>query len=277
MTAAATAPTAAIDLKALKTKQHAAWTAGDYARIGSTLQLVGEELAEAFAPSSGDRVLDVAAGNGNATLAFARRFCDVTSTDYVPALLEKGRARAEAEGFDVAYREEDAESLSFDDGSFDGVVSAFGVMFTPDQRAAASEMRRVCRAGGTIAMANWTPDCFVGRLFRVVASHTKPPAGAPNPFNWGDEAWVRSEFGADASAISIEPASFDFRYRSGEHFVEFFRTHYGPTQRAFDALDDAGKAALERDLLALIAELNEATDGTMRVPSPYLRIVITRK
>ncbi len=268
--------TAGIDLKAMKTKQQAAWGSGNYARIGSTLQLVGEDLAEAFGPVSGERILDVAAGNGNATLAFARRFCDVTSTDYVPALLEQGRARAEAEGADVRFQVEDAESLSFDDGAFDGVVSTFGVMFTPDQEAAASELQRVCRPGGKIALANWTPDCFIGKLFKVIGSHLKPPAGAPKPPVWGTESWIRDHFGEGASDIRMREKTFIFYQRSPQAFVDFFRTYYGPTERAFLALDDAGQAALERDFLDLIHECNTATDGTMRVPSEYVEIIIRK-
>ena len=195
--------TAPVDLDAMKSKQRVAWGSGNYALIGSTLQIVGEELAEAFRPSPGERILDVAAGNGNATLAFARRFCEVTSTDYVPELLERSKARADAEGTEVRYQVEDAEALSFADAEFDGVVSTFGVMFTPDQAAAARELQRVCRSGGKIAMANWTPESFVGGLFRVISKHLNPPAGAPKPPVWGTEDWIQAQFGAAARRISI--------------------------------------------------------------------------
>lgn len=270
------APTAQIDLEAMKAKQKAAWRSGNYALIGSTLQIVGEELAEAYCPSAGERILDVAAGNGNATLAFARRFCDVTSTDYVADLLARGRARAEAEGSGVTYQVEDAENLSFADGAFDGVVSTFGVMFTADQAAAAGELQRVCRAGGKIGLANWTPESFVGKLFGVISTHVPPPPGAPKPPVWGTEDWIQSHFGMQTRDISIKRKTFTFYQRSPQAFVDFFRTYYGPTERAFSSLDEASQALLERDFLDLIDTCNEAGDGTMRVPSEYLEIVMTK-
>ncbi|MEO1535858.1 MAG: class I SAM-dependent methyltransferase [Planctomycetota bacterium] len=265
---------ATIDLKAMKTKQHAAWSAGNYSLIGTTLQIVGEDLAEAVGCSSGQTVLDVAAGNGNATLAFARRFCDVTSTDYVSELLENGRARAAVEGTDVTFQVEDAESLSFGDDSFDIVVSTFGVMFTADQQSAAAEMMRVCKPGGTIGMANWTPDSFVGRLFKIISKHTSAPAAAPKPPVWGTASWLEETF-ADAQDIVMAPKLFNFYHRSPGAFVEFFRTWYGPTQRVFASLDEQGQAALERDFLELIRDCNTATDGTMRVPSEYLEVIVS--
>ncbi|MEM7755552.1 MAG: class I SAM-dependent methyltransferase [Planctomycetota bacterium] len=264
-----------IDLAAMKAKQHAAWSAGDYGRIGTTLQIVGEQLAEAVHCSSGQSVLDVAAGNGNATLAFARRFCEVTSTDYVPALLEAGRARADAEGLPVQFQVADAEDLPFDSGGFDIVTSVFGVMFTADQQAAAGELMRVCRPGGTIGMANWTPDSFVGRLFKIIGAHTNAPASAPKPPVWGTEAWLRDTFGARADAVSITPRDFVFYHRSPKEFVDFFRTWYGPTLRVFESLGQDGGAALEHDFLELIHDCNAATDGTMKVPSGYLEVVIS--
>ena len=263
-----------IDLATMKTTQQQAWASGNYARIGSTLQIVGEELAEAVIHSAGDRVLDVAAGNGNVTLACARRFCDVTSTDYVPELLAHGRERADVDGLTVHFQVEDAEALSFDDASFDVVVSTFGVMFTADQHAAASEMQRVCRSGGRIGMANWTPDGFIGRMFRIIGAYANLPVDAPKPPVWGTEAWLTSTF-TDASEVSVTPKMFMFSYPSPRAFVEFFRAWYGPLQRLFLALEPEQQMALERDLLALIAEGNEATDGTMRVPAEYLEVVIT--
>lgn len=267
--------TATMDLAAMKSKQHAAWSAGNYSLIGSTLQIVGEELAESFGCSSGDSILDVAAGNGNATLAFARRFCDVTSTDYVPALLDNGRARAEAEGVNVTFQVEDAEALSFEADSFDGVVSTFGVMFTADQQAAAREMMRVCKPGGRIAMANWTPESFVGRLFTIIARHTNAPSHAPRPPVWGTESWISETFGGFATDIRTKQKSFVFYHRSPQAFLDFFRAWYGPTNRAFAALDADGQVALEQDFLELIGECNSATDGTMKVPSEYLEVMVT--
>jgi ubiquinone/menaquinone biosynthesis C-methylase UbiE len=264
-----------IDLSALKTRQHGAWSSGDYAIVGTTLQIVGEQLCEALDLRSGSKVLDVAAGNGNATLAAARRWCEVVSTDYVPSLLARGQARAVADGLTVTFREADAEALPFDDGAFDAVVSTFGVMFTPDQDKAAAELVRVCRRGGKIGLANWTPDGFIGQVFKTLGKYLPPPAGAKSPALWGTEARLAEMFGA-AGAIRSERRDFMFRYRSPEHFLEVFRTYYGPTLKAFDALDTTNQQKLRNDLLALIGSLNRADDGTMVVPSAYLEVVVAK-
>ena len=263
------------DYAAIKAKQNAAWASGDYARIGTTLQIVGEILAEAMDLTPGSRVLDVAAGNANATLAFARRWCRVTSSDYVDALLSRGRARAEAEGQDVTFRIADAEQLPFADASFDAVVSTFGVMFTPNQGKAASELLRVCRPGGMIGMANWTPEGFIGQVFKCLSKHIAPPAGVSSPALWGTKPWIE-HVGPKARRIAIDGKAFVFRYRTPEHFMEVFRTYYGPVHKAFLALDPAGQATLAKDLYATIASFDTATDGTMRVPSAYAEIVITK-
>ncbi|MEN3289855.1 MAG: hypothetical protein V7634_4155 [Bradyrhizobium sp.] len=265
------------DLSALKTRQHGAWSSGDYAIVGTTLQIVGEALCEALDLRAGQRVLDVAAGNGNATLAAARRWCDVVSTDYVPALLERGRLRATADGLSVEFREADAEALPFEDGAFDAVVSTFGVMFTPNQDQAAAELTRVCRRGGKIGLANWTPDGFIGQVFKTLGKYLPPPAGVKSPALWGTEARIAEMFGASASDIRSEPRHFMFRYRSPAHFIEVFKTYYGPVLKAFAALDADKQDALERDLLALITTLNRAEDGTMVVASEYLEIAIARR
>jgi SAM-dependent methyltransferase len=225
---------------------------------------------------SGASVLDVAAGNGNATLAFARRFCDVTSTDYVDALLARGRARAEAEGQMVTFQVADAEQLPFADATFDAVVSTFGVMFTPNQAKAANEMLRVCRPGGMIGMANWTPDGFIGQLFKTLGRHVAPPAGVKPPSLWGTQARLQELLGAGARALHIHSREFVFRYRSPEHWIEVFRTYYGPTNKAFAALDATGQAALQKDLLALMSTRNRSGDGTLVLPSEYLEVVIER-
>ena len=264
------------DYVAIKAKQNAAWSSGDYAKVGTTLQIVGECLAEAMDLAPDSSVLDVAAGNGNATLAFARRWCDVTSTDYVEALLARGRARAEAEALAVRYQVADAEQLPFAAGTFDAVVSTFGVMFAPNQRQAAREMLRVCRSGGKIGMANWTTDGFIGNLFKTLGKHVAPPAGLSSPAQWGARSWVQDVFSADANAIAFNERAFIFRYRSPAHFIEFFRTYYGPVHKAFLALEPAAQAALAADLDATIARFNTATDGSMRVPSDYAEIIITR-
>jgi ubiquinone/menaquinone biosynthesis C-methylase UbiE len=269
-------PTSTADLKALKSRQQAAWSSGDYAVIGTTLQIVGEELCEALDVRSGQKVLDVAAGNGNASLAAARRWCDVVATDYVPALLERARERARAERLDMEFREADAEALPFPDGSFDVVVSVFGVMFTPDQERAAAEMTRVCKRGGKIGLANWTPDGFIGQLFKTIGKHVPPAPGAKSPALWGTRARIAELFEPRAASVASAQRNFVFRYRSPAHWLEVFKTYYGPVLKTFAALDPAAQAALERDLLALIDQFNRATDGSMVVPSEYLEIVITR-
>lgn len=270
-------PAGAIDLNALKARQHGAWSSGDYAIVGTTLQIVGEELCEALDIRAGQSVLDVAAGNGNATLAAARRWCDVVSTDYVPSLLERGRARASADGLSVEFKEADAEALPFADAAFDVVVSTFGVMFTPNQDRAASELLRVCKSGGKIGLANWTPEGFIGQLFKTLGKYLPPPAGAKSPALWGTKARIDEMFGARANDIQIARRNFVFRYRSAEHFVEIFKTYYGPVLKAFAALDSTSQDALKRDILALIATMNRSPDETMVVPSEYLEIVVIKR
>lgn len=266
----------AADYATIKQRQQAAWASGDYAVVGATLQIVGETLAEAVDLPSGAKVLDVAAGNGNATLAFARRGCEVVATDYVPALLDRARERAAAEGYDVAFREADAEALPFANGSFDAVVSTFGVMFAPDQARAASELLRVCRPGGRIGLANWTPESFIGQVFKTIGKHVPPPGGVNSPALWGSSDWIEETFAARARSIAIERRTFLFRYRSPEQFVDVFRTFYGPVHKAFLALDRAGQAELERDLLATIARFDTTRDSSARIASDYAEIVITR-
>ncbi|HUP91050.1 MAG TPA: methyltransferase domain-containing protein [Solimonas sp.] len=270
------APPPPIDLAALKVRQHGAWSAGDYAVVGTTLQIVGETLCEALDLRAGQRVLDVAAGNGNAALAAARRGCEVIATDYVAALLERARERAAAERLPMQFREADAEALPFPDASFDVVVSTFGVMFTADHDRAASELVRVCRPGGRIGLANWTPEGFIGQLFRTVGRHVPPPAGASSPALWGTRARLSGWFEPHASSITAAERAFVFRYRSPAHWLEVFRTWYGPTLKAFAALGPAEQKALERDLLALVDRFNRSGDGTMVVPGEYLEVVITR-
>src|SRR5689334_15316044 len=266
---------AAPDLAAVKTKQQATWASGDYAVVGTTLQIVGETLCEAVDIRSNQRVLDVAAGNGNATLAAARRFADVVSTDYVGALLERGRERAKAERLPVEFREADAENLPFADASFDVVLSTFGVMFTANHPRAAAELVRVCRRGGKIALANWTPESFIGNLLKAVVKYVPPAPGLKSPVMWGNKAYLEEIFGGGVS-IKAESRQFTFRYKSPAHFLEIFRTYYGPTHKAFGAIDQAAQQKLQDDLLALIAKFNVAKDGTLVVPSEYLEVVITR-
>jgi ubiquinone/menaquinone biosynthesis C-methylase UbiE len=268
---------AQLDLKAMKARQHGAWSSGDYAVVGTTLQIVGEELCEALDIRSGQKVLDVAAGNGNVTLAAARRWCEVVSTDYVPSLIERGRLRAAADGLSVEFMEEDAEALSFADATFDVVVSTFGVMFTPHQDQAAAELLRVCKSGGKIGLANWTPEGFIGQVFKTLGKYLPPPAGAKSPALWGTQARITEMFGTAAASIKAEKRNFAFRYRSPEHFLDIFKSYYGPMLKAFAALDAGGQSGLRGDLLALIGKMNRAEDVTMVVPSEYLEVVITKR
>ncbi|MDE2397242.1 MAG: class I SAM-dependent methyltransferase [Burkholderiales bacterium] len=268
--------TPAFHYGAIKQRQQAVWASGDYATLGTTLQIVGETLAEAADVRAGEAVLDVAAGNGNATLAAARRNAAVTSTDYVQSLLDKGRARAEAEALPVQFQLADAEALPFGDACFDVVMSTFGVMFTPDHRSAAAEMLRVLRPGGRIAMANWTPGGFIGRVFKAIGARSSPPAGVQSPLLWGTEPHVVELLGAQAAKIRCERRSFNFRYRSAAHWLQVFRDWYGPMKQAFAALDAAGAASLEREITELLDELNVAGPDSLVVPAEYLEIVVTK-
>ena len=268
--------TAVPDFAAIKTRQKATWASGDFAVIGTTVQIVGESLAEAVDVRAGERVIDVAAGNGNATLAAARRFADVTSTDYVAALLGKGKARAEAEGLNIAFEVADAEALPFADSSFDVVLSTFGVMFAPDHTRAAGEMLRVVRDGGRIGLANWTPEGFIGQLFKMVGSYVPPPAGVKSPALWGTEPHIVSLFGSKAANITCVRRIFNFRYLSSAHWIQMFRDYYGPVHKAFAALDSAQQAALERDIAALLDRLNVAGVHSLVVPAEYLEVVIVK-
>jgi SAM-dependent methyltransferase len=268
-------PAAAPDLAAVKAKQQAMWASGDFAVIGTTLQIVGELLCEAVDVGGGERVLDVAAGNGNATLAAARRFAHVTSTDYVPSLLDGGRRRAEAEGLSVTFEAADAEALPYPDASFDVLLSTFGVMFAPDHAKSASELLRVCRPGGRIGLASWTPEGFIGQMFRVVSKYVPPPAGVKSPALWGTRDHLQSLF-APASAIDHTARDFAFRYDSPEHFVQVFRMFYGPVLKAFAALDATGQEALHTDLLTLLRRCARKSAAGLVVPAEYLETVITR-
>jgi ubiquinone/menaquinone biosynthesis C-methylase UbiE len=265
------------DFAAIKQRQQATWASGDFAVVGTTLQIVGESLAEAVDIRAGERVLDVAAGNGNATLAAARRFANVTSTDYVSSLLDKGAERARAEGLAVKFQVADAEDLPFDDSCFDVVLSTYGCMFAPNHQQTAREMMRVVRKGGRIGMANWTPEGFIGRLFKVIGVHLPPPAGLKSPALWGNEAHLRALFGPGIDGIQCTHRHFNFRYLSAAHWVQIFRDFYGPTHKAFAALDDVGRKVLERDLLALLNEMNTAGASSLIVPSEYLEVVITKR
>lgn len=265
------------DFSAIKQKQQATWASGNYSLIGVTLQIVGESLAEAADVCAGEKVLDVAAGNGNATLAAAHRFASVTSSDYVPAMLEKAAARAAAEDLDVRFDVADAEDLPYADGAFDVALSTFGVMFTPNHRRSSSEMLRVVRSGGRIGLAAWTPEGFIGKLFKVVGRHVPPPAGLQPPTLWGTEPHIVELFGAQAEDIACNRKSFVFRYRSAEHWIQVFRDYYGPTHKAFNALDADGQQALHDDLAALLNESNTGGSDRLVIPGEYLEIVIRKR
>jgi ubiquinone/menaquinone biosynthesis C-methylase UbiE len=265
------------DLVALKARQQTAWASGDYSIIGTTLQIVGEQLAESCDLSWDERVLDVAAGNGNATLAAARRGCQVWSTDYVPGLLERGSERAEAERLTVHFQVADAEALPFEEARFDAVISTFGVMFSPDQQRAAGELARVCRSGGRIGLASWTPEGFIGQVFKILAHYLPPPPGVLPASRWGAEPHLRALFGDLAASIRTERRSFNFRYRSAEHFIETFRSWYGPMHKAYAALAADKRDALSADLTGILNQLNVARSGSLTVPSEYLEAVIVRR
>jgi len=274
---APTAPHSATELDAIKAKQQAMWSSGDFGIIGTTLQIVGESLCETVDLRSGSRVLDVAAGNGNCSLAAARRFCDVVSTDYVPALLEDGKRRAEGDRLPIQFQEADAEALPFGDGEFDVVLSSYGVMFAPNHSRAALEMLRVCKPGGRIGLANWTPGGFIGRLFKTIGRHVPPPAGLRSPIQWGTQERLEELFGDSIAELRTEKRHYTFRDRSPQAFVDYWRRFYGPTLKAFENVGVVGYAGLEADIIDLIEQFNRADDGTMVVPNEYLEAVIVTR
>lgn len=264
------------DFTAIKARQQLTWSAGDYAAVGTTLQKVGEDLCETIDLRPGSLVLDVAAGNGNASLAAARRFCEVTSTDYVPALLKKGEERARAERLDIRFEVADAEALPFADRSFDVVLSTFGVMFSANHAKAAAELLRVCRPQGVIGLSNWTPEGFIGRVFGIIGRHIPPAPGLKPPSVWGTEIALREWFPDAVAQVTLHPRIFNFRYRSEDHFITWFRDWYGPVQKAYEALGN-NAAGLDNDLRALLRSLNTSRDGALIVPSAYVDVVIHRR
>jgi ubiquinone/menaquinone biosynthesis C-methylase UbiE len=267
--------TPTLDFGAIKSRQQATWSSGDFGRIGVLLQIVGETLCEAVDVRAGDNVLDVAAGNGNASLAAARRYADVTSTDYVPELLEQAARRAEAEGLPILTRVADAEDLPFGDGEFDVALSTYGVMFAPNQERAAAELIRVVRPGGRIGLANWTPEGFIGELFRVIGRFVAPPAGLMPPAAWGTETRIVELFGTRAVDIRTERKHFVFRNLSAEHWIEVFRRYYGPVLRAFEALSPDRQEQLHASLLELLGRHNRGGHDALIVPGEYLEVVVT--
>jgi SAM-dependent methyltransferase len=266
-----------LNLHTVKARQQAAWASGDYSVVGATLLIVGEQLCEAADLRAGQQVLDVATGNGITALAAARRWCDVTAVDYVPSLLERGRERATADRLPVRFVEGDAEALPFPDASFDAVLSTFGVMFTPDQEKAARELVRVCRPGGTIGMANWTPESWIGQVFRTLGRYIPPAPGVNSPALWGTPERLDELFGDQVAMLWATPRAFNFRYRSVGHWLGVFRNWYGPVQKAFESLDADSRVALERDLLELAQRFDRGENRGMVVPSEYLEVVAVRR
>jgi ubiquinone/menaquinone biosynthesis C-methylase UbiE len=263
------------DLAAIKEKQQQTWASGDFAVVAARIVLVSEVLADSADLRAGSRVLDVAAGNGNATLAAARSGAKAVGVDYVPALIEDARTRAAAEGLDAEFRVGDAEALPFDDDSFDAVLSVYGAMFAPDHRRTAAEMVRVARPGATVALASWTPEGFIGQMFRVITSHVPAPAGVQSPLLWGTEAHLADIFGDAVADMTSTERTCPFRFTSPEEFVSFFRRWYGPTLKAFAALDEPGRKALEADLTDLAARHDHHHDGgSIAIDAGYLQTII---
>lgn len=277
MTTVTTPPTAAPDLGAIKARQRQTWASGDFHAIAALIVPVSERLCDAIDLRAGERVLDVATGSGNTAIAAARRLCDVTGVDYVPALLERGRRRAAAEGLPVTFEEGDAEALPVADGAYDVVLSTFGSMFAPDQDRAARELLRASRPGGRIGLASWSPEGWIGEVFRITGRHVPPPAGLRPPARWGTETGLRELFGDDVTALQMTRRSFDWRFASAQQYLHLFRTTYGPTLKAFEALDASGQEALAGDLLAAVERFNRSDDGTLVVPSEYLEAVLIKR
>jgi ubiquinone/menaquinone biosynthesis C-methylase UbiE len=272
VTATSTTP----DLSVVKSKQQQTWSSGDYSVIAARIVLASERLANAADLRAGSQVLDVACGSGNATIAAARHNTRAVGIDYAPTLLEDARARAEAEGLDVEFRLGDAEELPCADGSFDVVLSVFGSMFAPDHNRTASEMVRVARPGGRIALASWTPDGFIGQMFGVIRAHVPGPAGLQSPMLWGNEEHLVQIYGDAVADIASVTKVQTFRHTSPEEFVEFFRRWYGPTLAAFAALDESGRKSLATGLADLAREWDRNKDGgSICLPSEYLETVIT--
>jgi ubiquinone/menaquinone biosynthesis C-methylase UbiE len=265
------------DLAAIKARQQQTWATGDYAVVGSLSTIVSEHLCEAVDLRAGWEVLDVATGSGNTALAAARRFCEVTGVDYVPALLERGRERAAAERLPVTFLEGDAEALPFPDAAFDAVLSTFGVMFAPDQERAAAELLRVCRPGGKIGLANWTPDGLSAQNVRTIGAHVPPPLGLRPPTRWGTEEGLRELFADQISALQVQRRTLVQRFRSPQHWLEILRTYFGPVAQAFKAVGPQGEDALARDLLAVNERFNRSGDATFVLPLDYLEVVATRR
>ncbi len=270
-------PSTTSGLSAAKSRQQQAWASGDYAVFGTALNIMGELLCEAADLCPGERVLDVATGSGNAALAAARRYCEVTGADYVPALLEKGRERVAVEGLPVDFREGDAEKLPFPDSSYDVILSCVGAMFAPDQEKVAAELVRVCRPGGRICLANWVPGSFAGELGSLFGSYLPKVPGLLPPTLWGTEERLQELLGDATEGVEISPRTFTFRYPSVEFYLEVLRDYLGPTRETFRALGPEEQESLTRDVVDLVGRFNRSGDGTMIVPSDYVEVVAIRR
>lgn len=264
------------DYEAVKVKQQATWATGNFAMIGSRLSLAGELLCESAGVGPNQDVLDIACGAGTVALPAARRFANVTGIDYVPALIEQAQRRAEVEHLEATFQHGDAESLDFPDDHFDVVLSMFGIMFAPNQAHAAAELLRVCRPGGRIGLNNWTPEGFGGQILALSAKYVPSPPGLESPLRWGTETGIQSLLGDGLADVQLTPKSLLFRFRSPGHWVEYFRTYFGPVSLTFSILDDKGKASYESDLLNLIDRYNTASDGTAIISGEYLETIATR-
>jgi SAM-dependent methyltransferase len=270
-------PTQTIDLATVKRGQQAMWASGDYGTIAAQIHLVAERLVDSVDPPAGSAVLDVAGGTGNAAIAAARSNCRVTCTDYVPALLERARERARAERLEIAFEPADAEALPYADAAYDVVLSVFGVMFAPDQPSAAREIARVCRPGGLIGLAAWTPDGFLGDWFRATAAHAAPPAGLASPLRWGTEDGIAELLGDAVGSIQTRRRVFTWRFADAAALVRTFRTTYGPTVKAFATVGEDGADALERDLVEVVQRAAHPRGQAIAIPAEYLEVVAVRR
>lgn len=269
--------TPAVDFSAIKVRQQKTWATGNYSIIGTSLVLIAEQLCEATDVHAGERVLDVATGNGNTALAAARRYCEVTGIDYVPSLLEDGRQRAAAERLPVAFEDGDCENIPFAAASFDVVLSTLGVMFAPNQEKTASELLRVCRPGGKIGLANWTPTGFLGDLFRLIGKFAPPPVGVKPGALWGTEERLRELFGEHITTLHTTKRDYNFRYRSPSHWLEVFGTYYGPIATTLKNLDETKREEFSHEVISLLERYNRAKDGTLIAPSEYLEAVMIKR
>jgi SAM-dependent methyltransferase len=265
------------DLTTIKNRQQQTWGTGDFSRLAVKVLLVGEQLCEAVDLHPGQKVLDVATGSGNTALAAARRECEVTGIDYVDSLLEQARLRAATERLSITFQTGDAEDLHFPEGAFDAVLSTFGVMFAPYQEKAAQELLRVCHSGGKIGLANWTPNGFIGEMFRVISRYIPQPPHLKPPTAWGTEERLQELFGGQVASLQTTKRSFNFRFLSPEQWLEFHKSHFGPVIKVYEVLAEDQRADLTKDLLDLARKHNRSSDSTLIIPAEYLEVVAVKR